>query len=45
VLFIKDGQLYNEIRRGENRQLFFQKIIDMLSCLGGNAHDRSSVRF
>ncbi|GAA5346848.1 ABC transporter ATP-binding protein [Planifilum fimeticola] len=45
VLFIKDGELYNEIRRGENRQLFFQKIIDMLSFLGGNAHDLSSVRF
>ena len=37
-------QLYNEIHRGENRQLFFQKIIDMLSFMGGNAHDLSSVR-
>lgn len=45
VVFIKDGELYNEIHRGENRQSFFQEIIDMLSFLGGNAHDLSSVRF
>ncbi|MGE5704028.1 MAG: ABC transporter ATP-binding protein, partial [Clostridia bacterium] len=39
VIFIKDGQLYNEIHRGDNRQAFFQNIIDVLSLLGGNAHD------
>lgn len=44
VVFIKDGRLYNEIRQGDNRQAFFQKIIDMLSILGGNAHDLSSIR-
>ncbi len=44
VIFIKDGELFNEIHRGENRQAFFQKIIDVLSLLGGNAHDLSSVR-
>ncbi|PLR75163.1 ABC transporter ATP-binding protein [Bacillus sp. UMB0728] len=44
VVFIKDGRLYNEIRQGDSRQAFFQKIIDMLSILGGNAHDLSSVR-
>lgn len=44
VVFIKDGQLFNEIHRGENRQAFFQEIIDMLSFLGGNAHELSSVR-
>lgn len=44
VVFIKDGQLYNEIVRGENRQAFFQKIIDMLSLLGGNTHDMSSMQ-
>jgi putative ABC transport system ATP-binding protein len=43
VVFIKDGRLYNEIRQGDNRQAFFQKIIDMLSILGGNAHDLSSI--
>ncbi|MGC4377426.1 ABC transporter ATP-binding protein [Fictibacillus sp. Mic-4] len=44
VIFIKDGQLYNEIDRGDNRQAFFQKIIDVLSLLGGGAYDLSSVR-
>lgn len=44
VIFIKDGQLYNEIYRGESRQAFFQKIIDTLSLMGGNVHDLSSVR-
>lgn len=44
VVFIKDGELYNEIHRGQNRQAFFQEIIDMLSFLGGNAHELSSVR-
>lgn len=44
VLFIKDGQLYNELYRGESRQAFFQKIIDTLSLMGGSLHDLSSVR-
>lgn len=44
VLFIKDGGLYNEVHRGESRQAFFQKIIDVLSLMGGKAHDLSSVR-
>jgi putative ABC transport system ATP-binding protein len=44
VVFIKDGQFYNEIYRGENRQTFFQQIINMLSLLGGNAHELSSLR-
>jgi len=44
VIFIKDGQFHNELYRGENRQVFFQKIIDALSFLGGNTYDFSSVR-
>ncbi|MGQ7279907.1 ABC transporter ATP-binding protein [Brevibacillus thermoruber] len=44
VIFIKDGQLHNEMYRGESRQAFFQKIIDALSLLGGNAHDLSTIR-
>lgn len=44
VIFIKDGKLYNEIYCGENRQTFYQKIIDMLSLLGGNSHDLSTIR-
>ncbi|MFC5735929.1 ABC transporter ATP-binding protein [Cytobacillus gottheilii] len=44
VIFIRDGKLHSEIHRGESRQAFFQKIIDMLSLMGGNDHDFSSVR-
>ncbi|WP_283246569.1 ABC transporter ATP-binding protein [Siminovitchia terrae] len=44
VVFIKDGKLFNEIHRGDNRQAFFQKIIDVLSLLGGNTSDLSSIR-
>ncbi len=44
VIFIRDGQLYTEINRGDNRQTFFQKIIDTLSLLGGHTHDISSIR-
>jgi putative ABC transport system ATP-binding protein len=44
VIFIRDGKFYSEIHRGDNRQAFFQKIIDTLSLLGGDAHDLSSVR-
>ncbi|MGD8190782.1 ABC transporter ATP-binding protein [Brevibacillus ginsengisoli] len=44
VLFIKDGQLHNELYRGESRQAFFQKIIDTLSLMGGSVHDLSSIR-
>lgn len=43
VVFIKDGELYNEIFRGDQRQAFFQKIIDMLSLLGGNRFDSGSM--
>ncbi|AUS08172.1 bacitracin ABC transporter ATP-binding protein [Laceyella sacchari] len=44
VIFIKDGQLYNEIHRGDNRKVFYQQIIDVLALLGGNAHEIPSVR-
>ncbi|GAA0607393.1 ABC transporter ATP-binding protein [Virgibacillus siamensis] len=44
VVFIRDGKFYSEIHRGNNRQAFFQKIIDMLSLLGGDDNDFSSVR-
>ncbi|MEK3732161.1 MULTISPECIES: ABC transporter ATP-binding protein [Paenibacillus] len=45
VLFIKDGQLYNELYCGDHRQAFFQRIIDMLALLGGKSHDLSTIRF
>lgn len=44
VIFIKDGRLYNEIHRGDNRAAFFQKIINCLSLLGGDADDFSPIR-
>lgn len=44
VIFIKDGKLYNEIYRGDNRQAFFQRIIDMLALLGGDSRDLSTIR-
>lgn len=44
VIFIRDGQLYSEIHRGESQKGFFQKIIDTLSLLGGNDNDFSSIR-
>ncbi|WP_281885896.1 ABC transporter ATP-binding protein [Paenibacillus sp. YYML68] len=44
ILFIKDGRLFSEIRRGSNRQAFFQQILDALSVLGGNFDDVSFAR-
>lgn len=43
VVFIKDGRPFAEIHRGEQRQAFFQKIIDTLSLMGGDASDLSSI--
>ncbi|WP_088053425.1 ABC transporter ATP-binding protein [Virgibacillus dakarensis] len=45
VIFIKDGKLFNEIHRGENRQTFFQDILNVLSLLGGNTDDLQTIRF
>ncbi|GIN87177.1 ABC transporter ATP-binding protein [Heyndrickxia sporothermodurans] len=40
VIFIKDGRMFSEIRRGEqNRKEFFQQVINMLTTLGGGHHD------
>ncbi|HDR7783830.1 TPA: ABC transporter ATP-binding protein [Bacillus wiedmannii] len=44
IVFIKDGQLYNEIYCGDNRKVFYQKILEVLALLGGNAHDFSTIR-
>lgn len=44
IVFIKDGQLYNEIYCGDNRKVFYQKILEVLALLGGNANDFSTVR-
>ena len=40
VIFIKDGKLFNEIRRGKkDRKAFFDQIIDVVTVLGGNLND------
>ncbi|MBU5310800.1 ABC transporter ATP-binding protein [Tissierella carlieri] len=45
VIFIKDGELYNEIYRGNKRELFYQEIMDILSLLGGDKNDFTSIGF
>lgn len=40
VLFIKDGKIFNELNRGEDsRKQFFDKIIDVITLLGGDVSD------
>lgn len=40
VIFIKDGKIFNEINRGnDNRKEFFDKIIDVVTLLGGDLND------
>ncbi len=40
VIFIKDGKVFNEIRRGnDSRKDFFDKIIDVVTLLGGDLND------
>ncbi len=37
VLFLKDGQVYNEVRRGrDGRKEFFDRIIDVVTLMGGS---------
>ena len=41
IIFIKDGRIFTELRRGEeeSRRSFFNKIIDVVSLLGGELND------
>lgn len=40
VIFIKDGKIFNEIHRGDaSRKEFFDKIIDVVTMLGGDLND------
>ncbi len=40
VLFIKDGKIFNEIIRGkDSRKEFFNKIIEVVTLLGGDQRD------
>ena len=40
ILFIKDGKIFNELVRGEDtRKEFFNKIMDVVTVLGGGSKD------
>lgn len=40
VIFIKDGKIYNEIEKGnQSRKEFFDRIIDVVTVLGGDLND------
>ena len=40
ILFLKDGKLFHEIVRGsDTRKEFFDKIIDVVTLLGGDLSD------
>ena len=40
VIFIKDGKIFNELSRGDNtRKQFFDRIIDVVTLLGGDVSD------
>lgn len=40
ILFIKDGRIFSELRRGEtDRKGFFNQIIDVMTLLGGDLND------
>ena len=40
VIFIKDGKIFNEIHKGDqSRREFFDKIIDVVTMLGGDLVD------
>ncbi|WP_462413481.1 ABC transporter ATP-binding protein [Neobacillus sp. Marseille-QA0830] len=40
ILFIKDGALFTEIRKGEqSREQIYQRILDILATIGGGQYD------
>ncbi len=40
VIFIKDGKIFNELNKGDDsRKEFFDKIIDVVTLLGGDLND------
>jgi len=39
IQFIRDGQIYTEIRKGASREAFFQQILDVLSLMGGGRNE------
>ena len=46
ILFIKDGKLFNELRRGDNsRTDFYQRILEVQAFLSGKQGSSSAVGF
>ena len=40
ILFIRDGRLFSELRRGDaDRRTFFEQIMDVVAALGGDPDD------
>ena len=40
ILFIKDGKIFNELIKGnDSRNKFFDRIIDVITLLGGDVRD------
>lgn len=40
IIFIKDGKIFHELHRGQDsRKAFFDKIIDVVTLLGGDLND------
>ncbi|MNO60706.1 ABC transporter ATP-binding protein YxdL [compost metagenome] len=44
IIFIRDGSIYNEIYRGEHQNDFYGNIMDVLSFMGGDSRDVSTIR-
>ena len=40
ILFIKDGKIFQELRKGDkDRKIFYREILEVVSLLGGNNDD------
>ena len=40
VIFLKDGKIFNEVRKGsDTRKEFFDKIMDVVTLMGGDLND------
>ncbi|MCY6484149.1 ABC transporter ATP-binding protein [Clostridium aestuarii] len=39
VLFLKDGEIYNQIHKGEEKSDFYKRILDVIAFLGGSRYD------
>ncbi|MCG7409505.1 ABC transporter ATP-binding protein [Paenibacillus sp. ACRRX] len=44
IIFIRDGSIYNEIYRGEHQNDFYGNIMEVLSFMGGDSRDFSTIR-